>query len=127
MNEDQIKAKLDTLADFKAMAQALELEKQQLLDAAIPAEVKARMAEIEAEFTDKAAAAQENIDTLTAEIKQAVIATGASVKGSFLHAVYAKGRVTWDGKKLDGMMSLIPALADARKEGEPSVSFRTVK
>ena len=65
MNEDQIKAKLDTLADFQAMAQALELEKQQLLDAAIPAEVKERMAEIEAEFSGKLDAAKVNIDALT--------------------------------------------------------------
>ncbi|CAK0771531.1 hypothetical protein CCP3SC15_4350001 [Gammaproteobacteria bacterium] len=39
-------------------------------------------------------------------------------------AVYTKGRVSWDSKKLDGMMILVPELASARKEGEPSVSIR---
>jgi hypothetical protein len=127
MNEHEIIIALDTLANYQAQVDYLALEKHRLLDEALPAEVKARMAEIETEFADKASAAQENINALTAQIKAAVLANGASVKGSFLHAVYAKGRVSWDGKKLDGMMSLIPALADARKEGEPSVSFRAVK
>lgn len=127
MNEHEIINALNTLADYRAQLDYLALEKRRLLDEAIPAEVKARVAEIEAEFVDTTASARDNIEALTAKIKTAIIANGASVKGTFLHAVYTKGRVTWDGKKLDGMMSLIPALVDARKEGEPSVSFRNIK
>ena len=127
MNEDQIKTKLDTLADFQAMVQAMELEKQQLLDEAIPAEVKTRMAEIEAEFSGKLDAARVNIDALTEEIKVAVVNAGASVKGSFLHAVWAKGRVSWDDKGLSGYMVAHPEVAAFRKEGSPSVSIRSVK
>lgn len=127
MNEELIKVKLDTLADFQAMAQALELEKQQLLDAAIPAEVKERMAEIEAEFSGKLDAAKVNIDTLTEEVKAAVVGNGASVKGAFLHAVWAKGRVSWDDKGLAGYMVAHPEINAFRKEGSPSVSIRSVK
>ena len=127
MSEDQIKAKLDTLADFQAMAQAMELEKQQLLDAAIPAEVKERMAEIEAEFSGKLDAAKVNIDALTEEVKAAVVSNGASVKGAFLHAVWAKGRVSWDDKGLAGYMVAHPEINAFRREGSPSVSIRSVK
>ena len=67
------------------------------------------------------------IAELRAEVQSEVLAGGATVKGSVYMAVWNKGRVSWDSKKLDGMMSIIPALKDARKEGEPTVSFRSVK
>ena len=41
-------------------------------------------------------------------------------------AIYAKGRISWDGSKLDGMMALIPQLKEARKEGTPSVRLRKI-
>ena len=63
---------------------------------------------------------------LKADIEADVIQKGESVKGARFTAVYVKGRVTWDTKMLDGMMSLIPQLADARKQGEPSAQIRKV-
>jgi hypothetical protein len=38
-----------------------------------------------------------------------------------------KGRVSWDGKSLDGYMAAHPEISAFRKEGEPSVSLRNVK
>lgn len=127
MNVEQIIEKLDTLANYQAMVSVLELEKRQLLDDAIPAEVKARMAEIEAEFSGKAETAVQNIATLTDEIKAAVVNNGSSVKGSFLHAVWTKGRSSWDDKALTGYMVAHPEISAFRKEGSPSVSIRGVK
>lgn len=124
---EQIKAKLNTLADYQAQVQYLALEKQRLMDEAMPAEVKARLAEIETEFAGKTAAAQVNIDALTDEIKSAVIANGASVKADFIQAVWTKGRVSWDNKALDGYAVAHPEINAFRKEGEPSVSIRSVK
>ena len=117
---------LDQLADFQDQRDYLALKRQELIDAAYPAEVKARIVEINAEFDGKEASVNENITALTEQVKAAVITGGASIKGARLHAVYAKGRVSWDSKKLDGMMIVIPALAEARKEGEPSVSIRKI-
>ena len=116
--------KLDQLADYRAQRDLLNLQKQELIDAVLTAEIKAKLAEIEAEFGMKAEAVNENIAGLEAEIKAEVIAVGHTVKGGSLMAVWSKGRVSWDSKKLDGMMILIPQLADARKEGDPSVSIR---
>lgn len=89
-------------------------------------QVAARKAEIIAEFGDKAAAVVDNIDKLTGEIKEAVKAEGKTVKGKAYQAVYVKGRVTWITDMLDGMIVAFPALAKARKEGEPSVTIRKV-
>lgn len=88
-------------------------------------EIKAELEAIEAEFSDKSEGARLNIEELEAQIKHYVIEHGASVKGEFLHAVYSKPRVSWDTKILDGMIALIPQIAEAKKFGSPSVSIRT--
>lgn len=122
-----LSTQLDALADLQASLTALQLEKQAAIDATIPPDVKAELESIELEFSTAAAIAEAKINALTEQIKNAVLENGATVKGTFLQAVYTKGRVTWDGKQLDGMMALIPGLAAARKEGAPSVSFRQLK
>jgi hypothetical protein len=87
-------------------------------------QVETRRAEINTEFAGKAEAAQDNIAKLTAEIKDAVIREKKSAKGAHYQAVYVKGRVTWNTDMLDGMIVAFPALAQARKEGQPSVTLR---
>jgi len=122
----EITAKLDELADLRAKLELvrlnLEAKRKEVL-----APVQEELDALEVEYAPMLDAANATAAELEAEVRQAVIAGGASVKGTHLHAVYAKGRVTWDGKKLDGMMSLIPQLVDARKEGEPSVTIRASK
>lgn len=123
MNAQEI---LEQLTELYAQQDLLKIAKDDARDAAIPDEVEAALADIDVEFTPKLESIAEKIAALEAQAKQTVLEAGATVKGGALQAVYTKGRITWDGKKLDGMMSLIPQLADARKEGEPSVSIRKV-
>ena len=85
-----------------------------------------RKNDIEAEFGGKAQDVDENIKKLEAEIKADVKAAGSSVKGKFFHAVYVKGRVTWNTDKMDAWCNDHPFLKDARKEGEPSITLRKV-
>ncbi len=127
MNEIEIKQKLDQLAEFQSELDVATLEKQRLLDYVYSAEIKSRMAEIEAEFSGKTEAVNEKIAALEAEIKQAIITHGASVKGSVFHAILSKGRVSWDTKSLDGYATAHPELLSFRKEGEPFVSIRIAK
>ena len=119
--------KLDQLTEMYAQRDMLAQYKAEAIKQALPPEVIATLAEIEAEFSDKAAAVNDNIAALEAEIKADVLTCGATVKGATMMAVWNKGRVSWDGKKLEGMMAIIPGLAEARKEGEPTVSLRAVK
>ena len=65
-------------------------------------------------------------DALEAEVKQEVIEAGQTIKGSCLQACYAKGRVSWDTKMLDGYVVAHPEVEQFRKVGEPSVSIRKV-
>jgi hypothetical protein len=122
--------------------------------ASVYAQVNRRKSDISSEFSGKIEAAKANIEKLTATIKAEVIKAGKTVKGSFYQGVYNKGRVTWITDKLDSLyFSLYDILkmvdsfvamqdelsglrqeiekaaqtvADARKEGDPSVTLRKV-
>ncbi len=126
MDEYQVILLLNKLADLQNGLDALNLQKQALIESVLTPEIKAKLADIDAEFAPKIAVVSESIDPLTVEIKQAVLQSGASVKGAFLHAVWAKGRVSWDNKALDGYAAAHPELNAFRKEGDPSVSIRRV-
>lgn len=89
-------------------------------------DISRRKREIEEEFAGKVSDVSKNIAALEAEIKAEVKAGGQSVKGKYFHAVYVKGRVSWDTDMLDGMITLVPQLSQARKEGEPSITLRKI-
>lgn len=115
---------LEQLTELYAQRDLLHIDNASARDSAIPADVAKALADIDAEFMPKHQAIAEKIEELETQVKTAVLTEGVTVKGGALQAVFSKGRVTWDGKKLDGMMSLIPQLEDARKVGEPSVTIR---
>lgn len=117
---------LDQLSEYEAQRSLIMLDKQALIDAVLTAEIKAKLADIEAEFAEKVDTVSAKANELTAAIKDAVINSGATVKGSHLMAVYVKGRTSWDSKTLDGLALVIPSLLKARKEGDPSVSIRKI-
>jgi len=119
--------KLNRLSDMQAQLDVIRLHFDNLREQVMTPEIKQALADIDAEQATTMETMQGGIDQLTAEIKGEVIAGGATVKGAHLMAVYAKGRVTWDSKLLEGLMIAVPALAQARKEGEPSVALRGVK
>jgi hypothetical protein len=144
-----IKSELDRLADMQAQRQVIALQKQELIDKVnaekqvrideiLTDEIKSlvrsietdaawKITDIEAEFCGKYEAVDLNISVLTDDIKAAVKEHGATVKGTYLQAVYSKGRTTWMTDKLEGLALAFPPLLEAKKVGEPSVSFRDVK
>lgn len=126
MDENEVVELLDKLADFQAMKDVLALDKQKLVDTVLTDEIKAKLAEIDAEFSEKAQAVDANAALVEAQVKTLVAGIGKSVKGKYLHAVLSKGRVSWDTKKLEGLMMIVPNLAEARSEGNPSVSIRKI-
>jgi phage host-nuclease inhibitor protein Gam len=117
---------LEQLTNTYALRDLLNIEKAQLRDDAIPDEVQAKLADIEAEYAPKIQQCEELIARLEEQAKQTVLDEGATAKGGALQAVFMKGRVSWDSKKLDGMMIILPQLKEARKEGAPTVTIRKI-
>ncbi len=126
MNED-ICSKLDRLANYQAQKEVLKLDKQALIDQVITAEIKARLDEIDAEFAGRLEAVDANIEKLEEEIKEDVIKHGATVRGTFLMAVWNKGRVSWDTKRLEVFAQYHPEILGYRKQGQPYISIRTLQ
>jgi uncharacterized protein YqeY len=127
--------KLNQLDEFQAQKALLDLDKKQMIEDVYNRlytpevrqaleEIKKAEADINAEFAIKSEAVDENIAKLTAEIKDEVLANGATVKGEHMMAVFTKGRVSWDTKGLDGYVVAHPEVSQFRKEGEPSVAIR---
>jgi hypothetical protein len=127
--------KLNQLDEFQSQKMLLDLDKKQMIEDVYNKlytpevrqaldDIKKAEADIDAEFAIKSEAVDENIAKLTAEIREEVLSGKATVKGDHMMAVYAKGRVSWDTKALDGVVALHPELAQFRKEGDPSVSIR---
>ena len=127
-----VEEKLAEMSELMDMQDALRLRKDEAVkQAQAPwgeALVAAGYAEaqVEAEFAGQFETVMEKIAALEAEIRQDVLALGQTVKGNGLQAVYLKGRVSWDAKSLDGYGLAHPELFAFRKEGEPSVSLRSV-
>ena len=117
---------LDQLTEAYAQLDLLQIDHAQKRDDAIPSEVEAVLADIDIEFEPKLDAVKELISNLEEQAKKAVLEAGETVKGGALQAVYVKGRVSWDTKKLDGLMIVLPELNQARKVGEPTVTIRKV-
>jgi hypothetical protein len=119
-----IAEKLKRLSSLHTEREALTAQKQALIDQVLTPEIKKRLEEIDAEFAEKEAGAAANIEALDGEIKQDTLALGESVKAAGFHAVWTKGRVTWDSKGLSAFSESHPEILQFRKEGEPSVSIR---
>lgn len=117
--------KLNALYELKCALELSNMDKQKLIDSIYTPEIKQKLAEIDAEFATKNEVVNDKISALEAEIKADVVAGGETVKGDYLMAVYAKGRVSWDTKSLDGYAAAHPEVAQFRKVGDPSVSIRT--
>ena len=125
MNEE-VRVKLDELADLQLGQTAIQLRKQEEIDKVITPEIKAKLAEIDAKYLGESADLQARIVDIDKWIREAVLNLGASIKGSRLHAVWNKARVSWDTKALDGYAAGHPEIAQFRKEGAATVSIRPV-
>ena len=123
---DPIVAKLEELAELRAAA---ELTRADYDDqrAAILQAVQAELDALEAEYMPLFDTASERTAALEAEIRAEVLAAGATVRGSRVQAVYARGRTSWDTAGLDIYAADHPEVQDYKRQGAPSVSLRIIK
>ncbi len=117
---------LDDLWKARAEVIAMEGRKQDALDALLTPEIRERMQAIEAQFEGPMIQAREMVEFMEEKVRDRVLGEGCSTKGEHLHAIWVKGRVTWDGKGLDGYSKAQPEILAFRSEGSPSVSIRGI-
>ena len=123
---DTIVEKLDQLGELSAQEDWLRIKKQEMIDSVLTPEIKQQLSDIDAETAPEFEAITEKKKELEANIKDSVIRIGESVKGAVYHAVWSKGRVSWNDNGLMQYLSVHPEIAYLREVGNPSVSIRKV-
>lgn len=118
-----IKTKLEQLKEMDAHREAIRLDKEAAISLILTDEIKAKLADVDAEFDLLTDALNETAKVLESEIKTAVLSHGATVKGVYM-AVYSRGRVNWNTKALAGYAVAHPEIEKFKKVGNPSVSIR---
>lgn len=127
MNKQEIEGLLDEYTGAEMMINALEAEKERLVNQVLTPEIREKLDEIEAEFSGKFEIAERQKKAFAEMVKSAVVEHGQTVKGGVFSAVWSKPRVNWDTKMLEGFALTHPEIITARKTGEPSVSIRINK
>jgi hypothetical protein len=121
--ESKIIQQLDTLGELKLQSAGIDEAIQKLIDDSIPPAIAKKIAALKASKEN----ADDAVTKLETDIKNAILIRGESLKATTLHAIYAKGRETWDSKGLAGYAIVHPEILKLKKTGEPSVSIRAVK
>ena len=115
---------LDQLGELKAQEDLLRILKQEIIDSILTDEIKAELKAIEEETAPEFEAIADKAKAVEAAIKEQVLTVGESVKGATMHAVFSKGRVSWNDTGLMNYLSVHPEIAYLREIGKPSVSIR---
>ena len=100
------------------------MQKEDAKSQVLTPEIKAQLAEIDAEFDERINQVDKELTECETLAKTAVIQAGQIVTADGVKAVYNKGRESWDSKVLEGMAIVFPDLLKARKTGDPYVTFR---
>jgi hypothetical protein len=125
-NLQRIAAKLDELSQIQAAVELTRLD-YEAKRAEILKSVQTELDALDAEYNPLFESSTARVATLETEIKSDVLQHGASVKGSRLYAVFNRGRVSWDTKELDHYAATHPEIVTFRKQGNPSISLRTLQ
>jgi hypothetical protein len=125
-NKLRITDKLDELAEIQAAVELTRLD-YEAKRAEILKSIQVELDALDAEYNPLFESSTARVATLETEIKSDVLRHGASVKGSRLYAVFYRGRVSWDAKELDHYAATHPEIVTFRKQGNPSISLRTVQ
>ena len=118
---------LEQLAQAESQAQLINAHFAQVRETILTPEIKAQLAQVDEEQAQASAAIVAGINSLREQVKTAVIATGATVKGSMFQAVYIKGRDSVDIAGLKGYAKVHPEVLEFIETGAPSVTIRGVK
>lgn len=128
MNAEDVVVLMNKHVEMKGQVSLLQSEKQKLVEDAMPAEVRKKVKDIEAEFEGKFEKAEAALTESEEEIKAAVVSLRQTLSVSGLKADFHPGRVSWDAKGLEKTMDANPEVAKLiapyKKQGKAYASFR---
>lgn len=98
---DSLTEQLNELGSLREQQEALKEEQEARIAEFYTPEIKARVEEIKAEFSDRAESIKERMDVLSAAVKERVSRYGETVNGSDWQAVWRRGRADWDAEAIN--------------------------
>ena len=116
----ELMATYEDRCDQLALLQAEYARRVDVVMAAIKDELDALDAELKP-ILDSANMSKAEIE---AELKEAVLIDGATIKGARMMAVWAKGRETVEMSAIKGFAAAYPEIKDLIKVGQPTVTIR---
>ncbi len=133
MTEQIEKTKMDLiveclggLAALDRSVKELEAQQERELDALLTEEQKSAKTEIVIRYTHALNQTGQLVSEMERNIKSLAELYGASVWDwdSNYMAVFTPAGWKWDGKMLEGMAAVVPAIMGARKPTQPTISIR---
>lgn len=124
MSEKTVQERLDLLVKLEERVAWLEKARAEEIEAVIPPSIKNRIVAIKTSYADRIHVANTNVASTKATIKEGALEVGSTVKGKDYMAVWAKGKMTWDSKGLEGYAVAHPEVKAFRKQGKPYVSIK---
>jgi hypothetical protein len=119
----EVSGRIAQLAEAKRYANEIHAAYQNRREAVLE-QVRAQLEALDNEFGEILREADEEVSRLQSEVKEAVRDAAQSVKHGEIHAIYMRGRVTWDNKGLSSYAETHPEVMEFRRVGKPSVSIR---
>lgn len=123
---DDITKKLQMYAELKAQRDVVQLHYADLRKEIIPKEIQDQLDDVSAEEGMTLESLDFSIQELEKEIKDDVVALGATVKAGNVQAIFTKPRITWDTKALEVYATMHPELERYKKVGQPYTVIKFV-
>jgi uncharacterized protein YifE (UPF0438 family) len=111
------------LVEARGRAEHLRREKEEEREK-IMERVKADLDALDTHYGPELQEAEQELQEAEAALRAEVLLAGKSIKHGSLHAVYCRGRVTWDADGLARLADQTPAILECRRVGAPSVQLR---
>lgn len=118
-----VEEKLRELKNIEGGIEDYQERKERRRNVILTDEIRDKLDENDKHFDSILSEMFESVRLLEESIKIAVLENKISVKGAY-HAVYVKGRTTWDTKALKGYSLAHPEIKELRKTGKPSVRIK---
>lgn len=114
---------------FERLAEARERaqELRRCLEArreAILSTVRVELEALEAQYAQPLEEAGRAVAELEKEVKDEVLCAGQTIQVGNVHAIYYRGRVTWDSQGLATFAASHPEVSQFRRVGKPTVIVR---
>ncbi len=115
--------KINKLSDMEDQLALHESQYAELRNSVIPAEVRAKLDEIDAECAASADIMVATLAALREEIKRDVLLTKQSAEGEHKKVMFYPGNETWDTRKLEKHAEKHPEILYCKKQGAEYVKW----